>query len=214
MGMLKVEITKGKGVMEFDTKEVPDHVYAEAVRQGFKVLLNRGMTKITKELYPNADELKAAAMAKAALTFEDMKAGKIRIVGAKDSKVSGVVKTEAMKIARALVKDELKRQKIKVSYVPAKEISAAAESVIRANPQILEQAKANVEARMAEAEKLKEGLAQIVTPGMIDQAKKAKVEAEAAAEKAKAKEGLSAVQAGMTAQRPKKGQQGKAEATA
>lgn len=204
MGIMKVEVTKAKATLEIDTKDLPDAVYQEALRQGLKVLLNRGMTKITKETYPAAEELKAAALAKAELTVEDMKAGKIRIVGGGKDKVSGAVKTEAMKIARALVKDELKRQKIKVSYVEAKEISAAAEGVIRANPQIMEMAKANVEARVKEAESLKAGLAQIVTPGMINTQKKAKADATAAAEKAKAKEALSATQAGITAVRPPK----------
>lgn len=206
MALMKVEVTKGKAIMEIDTKELPDPVYQEALRQGLKVLLNRGMTKITKETYPDAEALKTAAMEKATTTLADMKAGKIRIVGGGKDKVSGKVKTEAMKIARALVKDELKRQKIKVSYVDAKEISAAAEGVIRANPAIMEMAKAAVEAREKEAESLKEGLAQIVTPGMVNVAKKAKVEKEAAEEKAKAKEALSATQAGITAQRPPKAQ--------
>lgn len=207
--MFKVEVTKGKGTIEMYTSELPDEVYAEVIRQGLKVLLNRGMTKITKETYPNADELKAAAMAKAALTFEDMKAGKIRIVGGKDSKVSGAVKTEAMRIARALVKDELKRQKIKISYVDAKDITEAANNILRANPDILVKAQEAVAAREVEAVKLKEGLAQIVTPGMVNSAKKAKVDKAVAEEKAKAKEALSATQAGMTAQRPAKGQQAK-----
>ena len=203
MGALKIEITKAKQVLEFDTKDVPDHVYAEAVRQGFKVLLNRGMTKITKELYPKAEELIAAAFEKAKTTFADLQAGKIRIIGAKGEKVTGAVNTEAMRIARALVKAEMKNQKIKVSYVEAKVITDAAKDVLRANPAILEQAKVNVAAREDEAAKLKEGLAQIVTPGMISAKKKAKAEEE----KAKAKaEALSATQAGIPAQRPAKGQ--------
>lgn len=202
--LMKIEVTKGKQTIEIGTKEVPDAVYFEALRQGFKVLLNRGMTKITKETYPDAAELQAAAMAKAMLTFEDMKAGKIRIVGGK-SKVSGAVKTEAMRIARALVKDELKRQKIKISYVDAKDITEAAENILRANPEIMDKAKLAVEAREAEAAKLKEGLAQIVTPGMVNVAKKAKVDKAQAEEKAKAKAALSATQAGITAQRPPKG---------
>lgn len=219
MGIMKIEVTKAKQALDIDTSELPDQVYQEALRQGLKVLLNRGMTKITKETYPNADELKAAALEKANTTLADMKAGKIRIVGAKGDKVSGAVKTEAMRIARALVKDEMKRQKIKVSYVPAKEISLAAENVIRANPSIMEKAKLAVEAREAEALALKEGLAQIVTPGMIDQAKKAKVDKEAAEAKAAVKAAgasLSATQAGQVAQRgkPKAGQTAKADATA
>lgn len=210
--IFKVEVTKAKQSLDINTRDLPDNVYQEAIRQGLKVLLNRGMTKITKETYPNADELKAAALAKAELTFEDMKAGKIRIVGGGKDKITGAVKTEAMRMARAMVKDELKRQKIKISYVDAKDITEAAERTLRLRPEILEKAKEAVEARAAEAEKLKEGLAQIVTPGMINTAKKAKVDQAVAEEKAKAKAALSSTQAGMTAQRQPKG--GKPQAMA
>lgn len=201
MAIMKIEVTKAKQALEINTKALPDEVYNEVVRQGLKVLLNRGMTKITKETYPNAEELKAAALEKAQTTLEDMKAGKIRIMGAKGDRVSGVVMTEARRIAKALVKDEMKRQKIKVSYVEASEITKAANALIAANPAIVEQAKANIEAREKEAQALKEGLAQIVTPGMVSAAKAAKVD-KAKAE-AKEKMGtLSATQAGQIAQRP------------
>lgn len=201
---IMVEIVKAKQSMEFWTGDLPDEVYMEALRQGLKVLANRGTTKITKSEYPNPDELKAAALAKATTIKADMEAGKIRIVGGGKDKVTGAVKTEAMRMGRALVKDELKRQKIKISYVDAKDITKMAEDIIRINPEIMEKAKQAVEAREAEAAKLKEGLAQIVTPGMINQTKKAKVDKAAAEEKAKANAALSSVQAGIAAQRPAK----------
>src|SRR5258705_2316138 len=93
---LRVPVTKAKGSIEVDTGSLPEHVYREALVQGLKVLINRGMTKLTKEAYPDADVLKAAAMEKAEETLQNMYDGKIRIMGgAKSDKVPREVMTEA-----------------------------------------------------------------------------------------------------------------------
>lgn len=149
--LIKVPVTKGKGFVEVWTGELPDAVYQEILAQGLKVLVNRGTTKITKETYPDADELKAAAMAKAEEQVAALKSGKIRIVGAKSTKISGAVMTEARRLARNLVKDEIKRQGLKISHFDAKEITASANALIAARPEIVEQAQASIAARDAEA---------------------------------------------------------------
>lgn len=192
MGIFKVPVVKGKDTMDVDTDELPEAVFREIVAQGLKVLLNRGTTKITKTQYPNADELKTAAMAKAAEQLQAMKDGKIRIMGTKADKASGAVMTEARRIARNLVKDEMKRQKIKVSYVDAKDITAAANALIAANPDIVEQAKATLAERDAKAAAMSEALSGIAKAVQINPKKQAKAEEE----KAKAKEQLSKTQAG------------------
>lgn len=198
MAVMKIDVTKGKAQLEIDTDSLPEIVYKEALAQGLKVLLNRSMTKITKEAYPNPNELKAAAMAKAAETLEAMKAGKIRIMGAKADKVSGKVMTEARRIAKNMVKEEMKAQKIKISYVDAKDITAAANALIAANPDIVEEAKKNIEAQEAKTKGALEkiNLASLVP---INEKKKGKIEAE----KAQAKAQLSKTQAGKTAVRAK-----------
>lgn len=208
MALLQVPITKGKGTIEVDTEKLPDAVYAEALAQGLKVIYNRGMSKITKETYPNPDEMKAAAMAKAAETHEAAKAGKIRIMGAKVNKASGAVMTEARRLARNLVKDEMKRQGIKVSYVEASEITKAANALLAAQPELIEQAKEAIKEREAKAEATKEALAGITLAIPVSEKKKAKAEAE----KAKAKQ-LSAAKAGKTEPR-KKGQKPAAQPNA
>src|SRR5262245_448893 len=43
--VLNVPITKGKGTIAINTKDIPDDVYNEVVLQGLKVLMNRGMSK-------------------------------------------------------------------------------------------------------------------------------------------------------------------------
>lgn len=187
-----VPITKGKGTLELFISRLPDNVYREILVQGAKVVANRGMTKITKETYPNAEELKAAAMAKATETLQAMYDGKIRIMGAKADKISGAVMTEARRLARNLVKDQLKAMKVKISYVEASEITKAANALIAANPDIVKQAEASLKEREAKAETIRETLKGFAATVPISEAKKAKAEAE----KAKAKEQLSKTQAG------------------
>lgn len=197
--LFKVPVTKAKGVLEVDMDRLPDAVYREILLQGAKVVLNRGMTKITKETYPNADELKAAALAQAEKTLQSMYDGKIRIMGAKADKVSGVVMTEARRLARNLVKDQLKKDGVKISYVEASEITKAANALIAANPEIVKAAEESLKTREAKAEGIRSQLAGIVASVPQSEKKKAKAEAE----KAKAKEVLSKTQAGKIASAPK-----------
>lgn len=204
MAKLKVPVTKaGKDAfIEINTDDpaqggdLPAEVYEEALAQGLKVLLNRGTTKITKASFNgDVEKLKAAAMEKAQEQLELMRTNKIRRTGAKSDKASGAVMTEARRIARNLVKDEMKRQKIKISYVDAKDITAAANNLIASMPEILEQAKQAIAERDAKAVTMKDALASIAGAVKINPKK----EAAAEAEKAKAKEQLSKTQAGIVA---------------
>lgn len=151
MPLLQIPITKGKGFIEIEADELPDNVYKEALVQGLKVLANRGQTKIsvTGLTGEKLAEARKAAMDKAEQTKADLLAGKVRIVGGTkdDSKVPAVVMTEARRIARNLVKDEMKRLKIKASHVEASAITQTANGLIEQHPEIIEQAKANLEAR-------------------------------------------------------------------
>jgi len=146
--IFKVPVVKAKTYLEVKSGILPDHVYHEALLLGLKTLLNRGQTKITKEAFPEPEKLRAEAMEKAEETLANMYTGKIRIAGGKASgKVPGVVMTEARRIARALVKEELKRSGVRVSLVEASVITAAANGLIASQPEILEQATEEIERR-------------------------------------------------------------------
>lgn len=149
MAELQIPITKAKGeFITVDTDKIPADVYAEAMLQGLKVLLNRGTSKVTKAAYPNADELKAKAVETAQAQLELVMTSKIKFTGQKKaSGVTGAVRTEAMRLAKALVKDELKRQGFKLSHIEASEITKVAKEYLEASPELIEQAKANIEAR-------------------------------------------------------------------
>ena len=201
MAKLSIPITKGKGTLEINTDDVsengdvPAEVYAEALLQGFKVLMNRGMSKITKELYSDPEELKTAAMAKAAENLELIRTGKIKFIGgAKTAKLSGAVNTEAMRLARNLVKDEMKKSGIKISHVEASEITKAAKEVLASDngASIIEMAKANL------ADRSKVPVASSILSSIKISDKKV-----AAANARKAKDQLSAKQAGKVKVRAK-----------
>lgn len=195
--IMSIPLKNGAGNVEVDTARLPDDVYREAMLQGLKVLAERSMSKITKEAYPDEAERKAAIKAKAEANVEDMYNGKVKITGkAAVKKASGAVMTEAMRLARNLVKDAMKANKIKISHVKASEITAAAKALLDADPSILATAEANLKAR--EATPVKIDITKLVhtDPGLV-----AKDEAKRAA--AKADKPLSAKQAGKVAPRAK-----------
>ena len=203
--VVNVPITKGKSTLAVDISAIPDDVWQEVILQGLKVLCNRGASKITKETYPQAEELKAAAMSKAAEQLEAINTSKIKFTGGKKkSGATGAVMTEARRLAKALVKDELKRAGIKISHVEASEITKAANLYLESEhgSALIEKAKAN----LAEREKVSIG-------DTIDVSKVIAISPELVA-KANARKGkggtLSAKQAGKVTKRTK----GEAQATA
>lgn len=207
--VLQIPITKGKAAIAVNLDPIEEggdltaEVYKEALIQGLKVILNRGMSKITKETYPNEEEMKAAAMAKAKETFEAMRENNIRFMGAKKVKeVTGEVMTEAMAVARKHVKQYLKDNKVKISHVKASEITKHAKALLANYPEILEEAKRTVAARK-EAAKSGMDLGGLFGNIQTDPNLVAKDEAE----KAERKAASSATKAGKVAFRAKPGQQ-------
>lgn len=190
-----IGVTKSKGTVDIDTAALPDEVYREMCIQGLKVLVNRGMSKITKASTKDEAELKTLAQDQAEKNVEAMKSGKIKFsAGVKAKKASGKVMTEAMRLARGIVKDEIKRSGGKVSHYEASEITKAAKAYLEADPAILAQAEKNLAEREA-----------IPTPTTINLAEliKASPKLVAAAEAKKKDKPLSAKQAGMTSKRSK-----------
>ncbi len=201
--MITIALKNAAGNIEVDTSKLPDDVYREALMQGLKVIAERGMSKLTKEAYPDETERKAAIKTKAEANVQDMYDGKTKVTGAtKVKKASGAAMTEAMRLARNLVKDAMKANKIKISTVKASEITKTARLLIDQDPSILKTAEANLAAR--EATPIKIDIKALIKPDAElvakDDAKKAK---------AKAEKPLSKTQAGKVAPRakPKAGNQ-------
>lgn len=211
MAILQVPVSKCKGgIIEIDTDTIPVEMYTEALLQGLKSMLGRGMSKISKTTYPNEEELKAAAMAKAqdnakAIAENDTKKMKLSS-GTSKVKVSGALNTEAMRIARNLVKDAMKANGIKISHVEASEITRAAKEYLAADASIIEQAQKNLDERAAKVA----GAPAIDIKALIKESPKLVAAAEARKAKANADKPLSAKQAG----KPKVRQKPNAEAPA
>lgn len=199
MSVMKIPVVKAKGqVVEVDTDSLPVEVYAEALTLGLKVLVNRGTSKLTKASC-NGDEavLATEAMKAAEKQMELIRTNAIKFSGGKTkAKGQGALHTEAMRLAKNLVKDAMKAQKIKISTVKASDITAAAKVILEGEqgPAILDMAKQNLAER--EATKL---TVDITTLVKADPKLVAKAEAE---KKAKP---LSKTQAGKPAPRAKKG---------
>lgn len=190
-------LKNGAGEVSVDTSRLSESVFREAVLQGLKVLAERAMSKITKAAYPDDAERKGAIRAKAEANIQDMYDGKIKITGqAAATKPKGAEMTEAMRLARNLVKDAMKAAKIKISTVKASEITNAAKILLGQDPSIFETAKANLAARAKSPITIDVKALIKVDPKLVAQA-----EAKAAA--AKAEKQLSAKQAGKVAPRAK-----------
>jgi len=158
--LIAVPIAKaGNKAIEVDPSQLSDEMYHLALVEGLKVILNKG---ISSTKYPTkgleGEELASqqiAVYAKAEENLQDLYAGKVRkgrasaATSADGKKIPGVVMTEARRLAKEVVKDEIRAAGMKVSHVEASEITKLANAMIAADPSFIEMARANIEARTA-----------------------------------------------------------------
>lgn len=201
--LVDIPVTKGKSTVSVDLAAIPEEVYKAALIEGLKSFINKGMSKImTKGLEgEKLAEAQAAAMKKANENLAAINDGSIKLPGRKaKSKVSGAVMTEARRLARNLVKDEIKHSGGKVSHYKASDITAAANVLIESDPELIKMAEENIKKRDEVPVSSKINLATLIKPD-------AKLVEKAKAANAERKSQLSAKQAGMTKKRGGQGQQ-------
>lgn len=148
--VMRIPVTKSGGVVEIDTSAIPQDVYEAALAEGLKALVNKGMSKITLKDLEGAElaKAKAAAQAKAEENAAGILDGTIKLPGRKShSKEPAEVMAEARRLAKNLVKDELKEANIRLKDVASKDLTAWAKKVLDSNPELITEARANVEAR-------------------------------------------------------------------
>jgi len=183
MGIMNIKVTKANRTIAVDTSELPDEAYQFVLQKGLEALMNARMSKIlTKDL--EGDKLAEAQEAAAKIAEENLsnlKAGKISKGrgGTKDAngnKVSAVVMTEARRLAKEVVKNEIRAAGMKISHVEASVITKAANELIAADPSFIEQATANIEGRKAVKSAI--NIADLVheSPKLVAKAEKAKAE--------------------------------------
>lgn len=206
MAKLNIPITKGGASIEVDTDSMPESMYIMAMQEGLKVMLNKRMSKVTvaKLEGEKLAEAREAAMVIARKNYEEVMAGTMkggRVAGA--AKISGVVMTEARRLAKEVVKNEIRAAGLKVSHVEASAITKLANELIASDPSYVAQATENIEKRKAKVnEDQSAALAFLQKLGGV--AESPKLVAKAEKEKAEKKSTLSAKQAGKVAPRKAK----------
>jgi len=202
MSTMNIKVTKAGKSLEVNLEDLPDEAYQFVLQKGLEALLNARMSKVlTKDLEgEKLAEAQARALEIAEENLSNLKAGKISKArgGAKDAngnKVAANVMTEARRLAKEVVKNEIRAAGMKISHIEASVITKAANELIAADPSFIENAKANIEARSAVK-------SAINIANLVHESPKLVAKAEAA--KAERKTQLSAKQAGKAAPRKKK----------
>lgn len=199
MAVLNIPVTKAGSKIEVDTDKLPEDAFRAVVEAGLKTLLNMSMSKILTKGLEGDDLAKAqsAALEKAQANLDDLLAGKVKRgrTAAKDAsgnKVSGPVMTEARRLAKEVVKNEIRAAGMKISHIEASVITKAANELISADPSFIAQAQANLEARSTVKSAVDIKSLVHESPKLVAKAEKAKAEK---------KDQLSAKQAGKVAPR-------------
>lgn len=206
--IVRVALAHLDDFVEIDAMAIPGEVFTDIILRGLTEYVNKTATSkaaggITKLEGKALEDRKAELRKRVEANVEAINTGvgyKAKGTKAKgDGKVPAAVKTEAMRIARNIVKDEIKKAKQKINSYANSEITAFAKAALEANPEWYQLAEKNLAERATVPIK---GLD--VSKMKVDVAKVAKAEADKAARAGKKGKGgqLSATQAGIVA--PKK----------
>ena len=205
----EIELKSGCGSVSVNFDELPLEVYKMLLIEGAKQIINTvGMSKklpgLTKLQGTDKEKAIAEVRAQAEKNVAALKAGTISKGRAKGAKVSGAVQTEAMRLAKMLVKDHIRASGQKIGAYSAKEITEAAKTVLAGNPGIIQQAEKNLAERVGEASHTK-GLDLKALFGAKAESDEVKAKPKAAPKRKSGedKAPLSAKQAGMVAPRQK-----------
>jgi hypothetical protein len=199
--ILEIVIPKaGKRIMKVDISKIPDASMRTVYTEGVGPILNKGMSKVgavTKLEGAELEKAQALAWEIANKNLEALYAGETKKTrsASKDKGVSGAVKNEARRLAREVIRDEIKRRGEKPSHYDPKEITALANELIDSDPSWFAKAKESLIARTKIVPEISLG-------SLAPSAKAlAKVKEKAAERKAP---GLSAKQAGIVPPRKPK----------
>jgi hypothetical protein len=152
-GVILKIMVKGGVEVEVDSSKITDmDVYQAIFVEGLKAILSKGAvaklsTGITKKSEKEQGELKKAIHEEALKMVHGLYEGQLKTRGA--TKRSGAVQTEAMRLAKALVKDTLRSNGYKISAFDAKTLTAYAKDVLAANSELYKKAEENLAQRAA-----------------------------------------------------------------
>lgn len=153
--IVEVLITKAKKALGVNVKALSDEMFAEIIYRGLSDILNSGMSKIVMKDLEGAELVKAqeAAFTKAEDNLKTLMDSKVKHKGqrggAKSSKHSREVTTEAMRLARDVIKDQIRADGGKPSHYKASDISKWAKELLEADASYYDMANTNLESRKA-----------------------------------------------------------------
>ena len=161
--IMNIPVAKAGDTIPLEVNALGEQMYTYLLFLGAKAVLARGMSNVTKAEFPNEEDRNAEAAEIAKKTLADLYAGKVRMTGMVKEKGlgRGEVNTEAMRIAREDVKAQLKEEGFRVSLIKPAFISKLARELIENDPEILAEAKTNVEKRKAAGKKKRIDLSQV-----------------------------------------------------
>lgn len=201
--IFEVPIAKGgkDATVRVVYEELSDDALRVVIAEGLKSILNSRMSKVGATTKMEGDELSGAnakAMEIAAKNLADLQSGAL---GSKSkskakSELPREIQTEAMRIARAMVKDAIRAAKGYPSTYAASEITAMAKKFIEVKPEIVKTATENVSKRKALEGQTAIDVLALGKPDPKLEAKRAEAAAKRAADAAS--KPLSAKQAGKT----------------
>src|SRR6202035_3347651 len=153
--IFEVKLKGYAGSVTINTDDLGNDVYRAIFQLGLDALYAKanGATKalagITKLEGKALEDRKAEVKKAADKTTEQLVSG--IIPGAKAPKASGAVNTEALRLAKNMVRDLIKSSGQKVGAYSAKELTAAAKVVFERNPHLVKLAEKNLAERATEA---------------------------------------------------------------
>jgi hypothetical protein len=194
--VIRIPVPKTGTYIEMDTDKIALHVYEAMLIKGGQQFLSRGMTKVTKENYPDQEERQEKALEIAKANLQAIYAGTISVRGAaKEGKVPREVMKEARRMAREVARNWFKAQGYKVSLIKASKITEAANMLLTNDPKYIQDATEEVNRIAKKSVETPTGL-DIDQLGDLEDPKKVK-----AAEARKASKTISAKQASKVATR-------------
>lgn len=144
--IFKIKIAKARTALDVEFDELPGDVQQYIVEQGLSKLLNSATAKVTKANEPDETKLAEQALGLANKKLDSLKAGSFKRTTKSDGKVPGVVMTEARRLAKNIVKAGIKAAGQRISDYEAKAITEAANAYLAQHPELIETAKASIEA--------------------------------------------------------------------
>jgi hypothetical protein len=148
--MIVVNVPKAKVKLELNWDSLDIDTKLAIIQAGAEKIVQAATAKFTKANQKDEQELEASAKQAAEAKLADIHAGKWK-PGRKASagKVAGVVMTEARRLAKNIVKAQIKAAGQRISDYEAKAITEAANLYLSEHEELIAQASASIEASKA-----------------------------------------------------------------